>query len=511
MSHVYEGARRHVSRGTFGSLADAAGAQPDYARAMRTSALFVGGPLGLLVTGVRGATALPPPDAPDWDELEAHQTRLNLRLARAAAACIVGFVVVFWGLDLLLRERTPAEQAIYTSWRLALVAVFAAMHLTLTLWPPAQRRPALVSAPFCAAASAALAFVVGRLGGLDRPFFNMMCATLIVLTGVPVPLPTRVAFLLAQSAGILAGFFGPRPEYARNPELVESLFFLVTLFAASVAAGHVGYVNFCHSFFQGLTLERTARELDTLNRELGERVREKTASLRRLAEHLQAVQEAERGRIARELHDELGQRLSAMRYVVARARLDGARSPAALPADQTGKPEHYPDLAELDAMLDGALGCARHIVTGLHPPLLDQVGLAAAIEWLAKRTSEQTGIRCALDLGDDGDERGDPAASVAAYRVLQESLTNITRHADAALATIRLRVSPDRLDLEVTDDGCGFPAGIDGGPSERNGLLGMRERAAALGGELRTDNAPDGGARVRLSLPLAPRPEEVRA
>jgi signal transduction histidine kinase len=473
----------------------------DYARAMRTSALFVGGPLGLLVTGVRSVTALPPPESADWDELEAHQTRLSLRLARAAAAFIIGFVVVFWGLDLLLRERPPAEQAIYTTWRLSLIGVFGAMYLTLTFLPLAQRHPALASAPFSAAASAALAFHVGRLGGLERPFFNMMCASLIIIIAAPASLPVRVAFLIAQSCGLIAGFFGPHVEYADTPELIESLFFFGVLFAASVTAGHLGYVNFCHSFFQGLKLERTARELDTLNRELGLRVREKTASLRQLAEHLQVVQEDERGRFARELHDELGQRLSAMRYVVARTRQDGARASAA----------HAPDLEELDGMLDDALHCTRYIVTGLRPPLLDQVGLAAAIEWLAKRTSAQTGLRCTLDLTDDLDGGTDPAVSVAAYRVLQESLTNIMRHADAAHATIRLRVSPERLDLEVTDDGCGFPAGIEGAPSGRNGLLGMRERATALGGELRTDNAPAGGARVRLNLPRTPATAEVPA
>jgi signal transduction histidine kinase len=308
---------------------DATVERMNYARAMRTSALFVGGPLGLLVTGVRSVTALPPPESADWDELEAHQTRLSLRLARAAAFFIIGFVVVFWGLDLLLRERPPAEQAIYTTWRLSLVAVFGAMYLTLTFLPPAQRHPALASAPFSAAASAALAFHVGRLGGLDRPFFNMMCASLIIIIATPASLPVRVAFLIAQSCGLLAGFFGPHVEYADTPELIESLFFFSVLFAASVTAGHLGYVNFCHSFFQGLKLERTARELDTLNRELGLRVREKTASLRQLAEHLQVVQENERGRFARELHDELGQRLSAMRYVVARTRQDGARTSAA--------------------------------------------------------------------------------------------------------------------------------------------------------------------------------------
>ncbi len=87
--------------------------------------------------------------------------------------------------------------------------------------------------------------------------------------------------------------------------------------------------------------------------------------------------------------------------------------------------------------------------------------------------------------------------------MLQESLTNITRHAHATRVTIRLRVLPERLDLEVTDDGRGFPLGGDARPLEHNGLLGMHERAVALGGALKTDNVPTGGARVQLSLPMA--------
>jgi signal transduction histidine kinase len=288
----------------------------------------------------------------------------------------------------------------------------------------------------------------------------------------------------------LLGFFGSHPSYLDAPMVVDALLFFGTLTAAAVLMGHGTYVGYCHRFFQGLAIERAARDLEALNAVLSERVRERTAELRRLAEHLQVAQEDERGRIARELHDELGQRLSALRYVLVHARQRFARAPDAI----------GPNLDELDAMIAGALDCTRDIVSGLRPPLLDQIGLAAAIEWLARRMSEQAGIACDLDLGDD--ETCDPAVSVAAYRVLQECVTNITRHAGATRMAIRLRMSPEDLSLEVSDDGRGFPE-ERGGPTDRNGLLGMRERAAALGGRLDTDNGPGGGARVRLRLPMA--------
>ncbi|MFO0624979.1 MAG: sensor histidine kinase [Polyangiales bacterium] len=440
---------------------------------------------------MRAAEALPPPAAEDWSALEAHSAQYTARMARAVALFIMVFIFLFWGLDLMIRVREPAEQVIYTRWRLSMLFVFGAMFVTLSRWRLAQRHPVLASAPFTAAACASLAYLVGHLGGLERPFFNMLCTSVFVPIVAPGPLPSRVAFILVQSAGLLAGFFLPRPHYADTPEFLESLFFLGTLVPASVVVGHCGYINFCFSFFQGLKLERTALELDTLNRELGVCVRDQTASLRQLAEHLQVVQEDERGRLARELHDELGQRLSALRFVVARTRRLADRDPATV----------APSLTELDSMVDGALDCTKHIVSGLRPPLLDQVGLVATIEWLARRVREQTGIQCTLDLFDEIDGRQDPVVSLAAYRAIQESVTNVTRHAGATRVFIRLRGSAERLDLEVCDDGRGFPTTGDELPSAHNGLLGMRERAVALGGALHTDNVPTGGARVRLTLP----------
>ncbi len=302
--------------------------------------------------------------------------------------------------------------------------------------------------------------------------------------------------LLALAGGLVVGFFALHPAHLRSPLLGEALFFLAVELIGSVIAGHSVHNTVCQRFFHRLALARTARELETLNGALDARVREKTVVLARLAEHLQIVQEEERGRIARELHDELGQRLAAMRFVLATTRRRFARSPAAI----------SPNLAELDAMLDGSLECGRSIVSGLRPPVLDQLGLAAAIEWLARRMGAQAGIDCALDLS--GDDGVSPALALAAYRVLQESITNVLRHSGARRMAVRLAVSAGLLTLEIADDGRGFPGEGAGHTGDRNGLLGMRERAFALGGELETGNLPEGGARVRLRLPLSvPRSE----
>lgn len=458
---------------------------------MRASAILVGGRLGALSTTVGASITLPSPDSPDWDLIEAQAAVQSHRVARSSAIVIIALVCALWPLDLALIERAPAQQLTFTHWRLALVGVFGAMYLTFRFVPAARRFPVAVSAPFSMGACYALGDILGGLGGLDRPYFGMASAAMIVPILAQAGLLPRVAFTLSLAAALCAGYFLSWPQHLNSPLLWEALINLGTLVIGSVLIGHGGYIGFCQRFFQGLVIERTALALKTLNDELGERVRAKTADLRRLAEHLQVVQEEERGRIARELHDELGQRLSAMRYVIANTSRRYARAPASI----------APNLAELDEMVDGALESTRAIVSGLRPPLLEQLGLSAAIEWLALRMTAQAGLRCTLEL--DEAEVQSAAVSVAAYRVLQESLTNVARHARATGATVRLRVGDERLSLEVVDDGVGFPRQADAS-SEGNGILGMRERARALGGELLTENPASGGARVHLSLPLHP-------
>ncbi len=457
---------------------------------MRQSAFFVGGWFGNLAVPGRWRMPLPPLDSPDWDALERHNDEQTQRMCATAALFLVGLVLLWWPFDYLAIQRPPEQQRVFNVWRLSTIAIFGSMYLAMRYVPVLRRNPTLGAAPFSTAGCFALTYFLGTFGGLDKPYFFMSCAALIVPILAPGPFFPRLGFLTGLSLGLVGGFFLPHPERFSSPLLGEAISFLICIYSAAFLIGHAMYIAFCNRFFQGLAFERMADELADLNRDLGDRVREKTADLRQLAEHLQVVQEEERGRISRELHDELGQRLSALRYVVATARRRFARAPTTI----------GPNLAELDTMIEGALGSAHHIVSGLRPPVLEQLGLRSAIEWLTLRTSERIGLGCELDLGEDR-PCDDPVVSVAAFRVLQESLTNVARHAQASRIEVRLSIAPDVLQLAVIDDGRGFPD-ADAAPSNRNGLLGMRERARALGGELVTDNVPTGGARVRLQLPM---------
>lgn len=467
----------------------------DYRGEMRESALLVSGLRSPLSTEESSSIALPMPDSPDWDLFEAHGARQVYRTARTIAVAIVVIVCLIWPLDLALVERSAREQAIFTAWRLSLIATFGAMLAALALVPAARRHPVAVSAPFSVVGFMALGWFLGSMGGFERPYFAMASTAVMGPIVAQRGLLTRVAFTAAIALALCVGFLGLHPAHLSSAMRSEAMLHLLVVTIVGVLIGHWVYVGFCQRFFQGLAIERAGAELRSLNEELGRRVYSQTADLRRLAEHLQSVQEDERAQLSRELHDELGQRLSAMRYMVAGMRARGRSSSAALD--------------ELDAMVAGSLEATRSIVRDLRPPLLEQLGLSAAVEWLARRQSATSGLRCELELGELPDVS--PALAVTTYRVLQESLTNVVRHAKASRARVQLVARDASLSLEVVDDGVGFGSGSAVGPLEGNGILGMRERARALGGALTIENRPEGGARVHLSLPLEAAAEETRS
>ncbi|MGH7607608.1 MAG: sensor histidine kinase, partial [Gemmatimonadales bacterium] len=220
-----------------------------------------------------------------------------------------------------------------------------------------------------------------------------------------------------------------------------------------------------------------------------EQLRVSRAALRSLATRQQNVREDERARIAREIHDSLGQALTALKLDLAAAREVARRSDPAL-AER---------LAETARTADDLVKGVRRIATELRPPILDELGLPAAIEWLARDFSRRTGIACraAVQAG-EGPLRADLATAL--FRILQESLTNVSRHAGAAAVDVELTVSSDVVTLEIRDDGCGITMTAATGPRSL-GILGMRERAAALGGVLEVVPHPGGGTKVAAWFP----------
>jgi signal transduction histidine kinase/DNA-binding response OmpR family regulator len=223
--------------------------------------------------------------------------------------------------------------------------------------------------------------------------------------------------------------------------------------------------------------------------QLFELVRAGRERLQTLSHHLLEVQEAERRYLARELHDEIGQLLTALQLALDRH----GRAPAdPAPAGP----------CEAQALVRELLGRVREMSIDLRPAMLDELGLRPTVLWYCERYAARTGVRVAVKHA--GVDRRFPAElETAAYRIVQESLTNVARHAGVPEATVRVWADPDTLHAQVEDHGAGFDPEAVLAAGSTSGLAGMRERALLLGGQLTVDSAPGGGTCVTAELPLA--------
>jgi signal transduction histidine kinase len=275
-----------------------------------------------------------------------------------------------------------------------------------------------------------------------------------VAAGEPVPGPVRLP-LLYQNEQVGALLLGPRPgEAAFSPADRRLLTDLARQAGIAVSAVRLA------------------------------------ADLQRSRERLVTAREEERRRLRRDLHDGLGAQLAGLTVQAGLLRRQIGQDPAAAEA-----------LAgELRAELKTAIADIRRLVHGLRPPALDELGLTGAVQRLAEVSgAEPDGPRITVEAADVPPL---PAAvEVAAYRIVQEALTNVVRHASAHRSTVRLDVDPRAVRVTVTDDGVGLPVGTG---RAGVGLASMRERAAEMGGEVTVQDAPGGGVEVRAVLP---RPE----
>lgn len=240
--------------------------------------------------------------------------------------------------------------------------------------------------------------------------------------------------------------------------------------------------------------KRIERELQGTRAQLEARVQVRTAelsaaheSLRRLASHLSTLREQERAHIARNIHDDLGASFTALQLDLNWLRRQLAGEP--------------PLQAHLDRMLEvtqTAMDATRRILNDLRPVVLDHLGLWAALETLLQDLQARSGLRCRYLCPPDTESRRlAPEAEIAVYRIVQELLTNVQRHARARSVSVSAVWGEDGLLLEVEDDGVGMRL-----PETRQtfGILGMRERARAIGGDLELDSAPGAGLCARLRL-----------
>ena len=218
-------------------------------------------------------------------------------------------------------------------------------------------------------------------------------------------------------------------------------------------------------------------------------IKRSRAQLAELSAHVETVKEKERTRIAREIHDDLGGNLTAIKMAMAllKRRLPPEDASLAEKADY------------VNALVDRTIEAIHRISVDLRPSILD-FGIVAAIDWQVKEFEKQLGISCVF-TSNKKEVKLDPDQATALFRIFQEALTNIGKHANATQVTVRLARSNRSVRLEIIDNGCGIAA-TDRLKPKSFGIRGMTERANALGGQLSVTSVPGGGTEVALKIPL---------
>ncbi|VVD67772.1 PAS domain-containing sensor histidine kinase [Pandoraea fibrosis] len=214
------------------------------------------------------------------------------------------------------------------------------------------------------------------------------------------------------------------------------------------------------------------------------------AQLRQLSAYLQTVREAERTRLSRELHDELGQWLGGLRLGLSYLEA----KPGAAPADQSAHIQMLKDL------VDETIDAVHRIAADLRPAVLDELGLHAALEWLTESFTQRHGLPCELVMPESVTACLDSECSTAIFRIVQESLTNASRHGQPSQVRVMLDLRDGHCHVSIADDGKGMDT-TRAGHGQRLGLMGMRERALMLGGAFEIESAPGQGTRVLVRIP----------
>ncbi len=419
---------------------------------------------------------------------EAHCDDLMGRASPWLLTFFLAVVVLWWPTDPLIYAGQPDAQRVMGLIRGLLVV----MHL---FWLTVGRR-ALRAHParYGVLLSVGEAWMVGALGGqagsFESPWPYFLFIWPLVSVCLARPFWHRLVGSLALGLGSLTVFALSAGVPLTHPYLPPAFSYMLFCCVFCALVGHATWILLRETFIQKRLIESQRRRLDNHRRELEGTVAEQTRDLQMLSQRLEFLREEERGWMARELHDALGQELTGARYAIdlvrmrlagASARVDGA-------------------LADIHRRLGLAHESVRGILRRLRPRILDELGLAAAVSWLSEDTAARSGL--AIEFGAaPPDARLPPPLETALYRVTQEALSNVLHHAAAERVQVALEVLGGRCTLTVQDDGVGFEAN-GAATSSGAGCIGIRERIQALGGRAGWSSPPTGGTVLRVELPL---------
>lgn len=444
-----------------------------------------------LLRSVEGASAAD--EAAFWE----YAAVLLRQLGMSACVLLLAGTLLWWPFDPLVLSD-PAEIAGFSALRTRALVVVSLTFAALALPRPRANLTRAVGVVGYAAILGVFGYSLGRIGPSALPWFADAFIGLVPMSMIPMRLGARALATAAVGAALAVSFFAAASGNLAAPGAASQISFLVFAVLFSTATGEVMTRVTRRAWFERVALDRANASLAELTETLSERVAERTERLQALTRHLDQVQETERRRIAHDLHDDLGQQLTAMRYTVARIEQRLAEAPESAPEL----------LGDLSALLHGTSASIRGTVSRLRPRVLDDLGLVPALEWLCEDIEQRSGVPCSFErLGESPPRRLDPGLELVLFRVVQEATTNALKHAEPSAVHVTLRDDGRVVRVTVEDDGRGFDPDAE---TEGFGLLGIRERLRDRGGLLEIASGPQRGTRIStvVPTPALPAPDQ---
>jgi signal transduction histidine kinase len=396
---------------------------------------------------------------------------------RAIQMGVVFFLLQIYIDNIIAKENLP----ILIIYRLINVSILFLIYLFIKRpYNPLVIKGLFYIAFFSANITAAL--IIAKTGGHSSIYVIGVVMIAIAVIGF---IPASVIFHLPSAVIIYAFYVIPiiaTDAFIDLPSFTGSNMLVIFTIIMML------YLRYVHE--KKLKLQFSLQyDLEKLKHNLQNEVNNQTERLRNLTMHIQSISEQERTRIAREIHDELGQALTSM-------KMDTFWLKKKMPEDQGVLREKIDSMANL---ISDTISTVQRISSELRPRLLDDLGLQAAMEWHAKDFQERTGIACDMTV-DLKDDHLDQDHSTTIFRTFQESLTNVARHADATEVFVRLKENGDNIVMTVADNGKGIEEKQKKDP-ESFGLIGMRERVRHLGGSIEIHGVKNQGTTIKAVIP----------
>lgn len=417
-------------------------------------------------------------------EATAFRSYTDATTARIASAlCAVSFAatLLWWPLDFVLYARQPHILRAMVDWRLSTIVV-TALGFSLPFLPAFVRRhPAAWIGSCATAAFWAATWTCGRVAPLSPEWFGIAYVIPVASIAFVVPFLERILLASLFAAASWSGYFLGNPQHlAAERHVGTTISFMLIVVVGTVAVGHLSFHYLRLGFF-------AQRQLAAMKDELEDRVRAQTTDLRQFAGRLERLRERERREIAGELEAGPGEELSAVEFEAGLLEESAARRGIRLP------------LTQVRALVERMRETFGRRLGALRLRSLDDGDLASAVHRLAEEQRLTTGLEIAVSV-EPADLPVSAEAASAAYRIVQEALTNVVKHAGATRVEIVLRLEGEAFVATVHDDGRGLTERALWRP-ESIGVVGMQERALMIGGQLSVGRDPAGGTRVTLRAP----------